>query len=523
MFHDDRIGLYLLICLLVTWPATADLPPAGAEFWLAWPETADVRSDDIDYDLDGEIVILTSSTVPVQVSVEASGLNWNGPTALGNPAVVRVPFSLKITSDGVVEQKGIHVWSTDCGEISVLFRVPAAMASVGDDTMTILPATNLGMVYYPDTYHGGGAYTDGDGNPAQAGSEFAVLAIEDNTQVTWDNPFCPGLTQVTLNRGEVIQHKCQDDPPNVIQRGIVGSRVEADRPVAVFGASGKSNIINYYIDLPGTPLNIIWAASDVLLEQMRPTHDWEYEYRTTPFLGGASWAGDLFRIIATCDDTVVEVDDGTDLLSNTMQAGENWDLIDVDLFTPSFGLTLDPLIIRADHPVQVTQYMVGWDNADQGDPSQVMVPGLFRSSGTTLVYLKSGYENHINVIVPAPSSDQVLLDGVPISPASWQPYPDGVYVWARLSNLADGQHIIFSDDPISVTVYGYTLTDEREYTAGGYAYPAPSSGVDEPFPALITRSSLCELQCPGDCLTLDAGAGYASYLWSTGETIRDIT
>ena len=103
MSHLSRSLLSILLITVAAGAVLADLEPVGTEFWLAWPFTSDVTPDDADYDLDGQIIILTESTVPVPVSVAGTGLAWSGSTVKGTPALVRVPRSLMVETDGVDE------------------------------------------------------------------------------------------------------------------------------------------------------------------------------------------------------------------------------------------------------------------------------------------------------------------------------------------------------------------------------------------------------------------------------------
>jgi hypothetical protein len=384
--------------------------------------------------------------------------------------------------------------------------VPGSGASIGDDAMTLLPVTNLGTLYYPDTYHGA--------------AEFAVVAVEDGTTVTWENPHCPGLTTVVLDRGEAVQHECPDVPANADQRGIEGTRLESDRPVAVFTGS-TSNIISYYFGGP-RPLHIYWCCADILLEQMRPVSDWEFEYRTVPGVAtGPLWRGDLVRITAGCDGTDVTVEDGAEVRQARMDAGDVWDLVEADFAQQTFSLADSPLVIRSDQPVQVSQYTVGFMNAGMGDPSHLVVPGLSRAGGTYPFLVLEEYESYVNVVAPSAAASQVFLDGAPVDPGAWTAYPDGAWLWARLSGLDPGPHALVSPAPLAVSVLGYSL-DPHQRWAGAISYPVPSGGVDDPFPSLVTSDPPCGLHCPGDCIRLDGGGGYASWEWSTGETTREI-
>jgi len=99
-------------------------------------------------------------------------------------------------------------------------------------------------------------------------------------------------------------------------------------------------------------------------------------------------------------------------------------------------------------------------------------------------------------------SATITTDGTP-------PYS---YAWSDASLTGAGPHNLC---PTSTTTYTVTVTDDAGITAiaSGTITVNPS-----PQPE-ITGSGMCN----GANSTLDAGAGYSSYIWSTSETSQEIT
>jgi len=496
-----------LAAVVLAGPVAAQAPLAN-EFWVAWPETEDITATDPGYDLTGALILQTESPTPVPVTVDAPGLAWSGTTVRDSPARVVIPRALMIDTDGVVESKGIRIHSSSCEPIAVLFRLPGTGASFADEAFRVLPVTELGTEYFPDTYHGA--------------AQFAIVATEDATTVSWDNPHCPGAVSVILDRGESVQHQClNDDGMTVAQRGIVGTRIASDKPVAVIAGSARSEVIHYILTAP--PADIFWSFQDVLLEQMRPTSAWRHTYRTVPFVGTSpGWAGDLIRIIASCDDTTVTVFDGVASETMTLAAGAYWDLVDADLLLMTFDLKTVPLLITASHPVQVSQYSVGHANAGIGDPSQVMVPPLDGAPGIYPFNVDPDYEVHVDVVIETSATGSVLLDGAPLAPAAWATHVDGLYAWTQLTGLVTGQHRLESPAPLAVTVIGYSLDAMGLDLEGAFSYAPFAAGGGSSAPLAVTSDSACGAHCPGECATLATTAGFASHAWTTGDMTNPI-
>lgn len=213
----------------------------------------------------------------------------------------------------------------------------------------LLPTTSWGTNY---------VLVDGWNNKRVDDRSFVqIVAREDDTEVlvrprvditpsssTSPVQFTPAgeVSRTLLHRGQVLE---------ISQReSLVGSALEASRPVAVFGGN------------PCTYLPAQWAACDALQQQIPPLGQWSSRYSAVPYrtrrkaLDGMEISENVhYRIVSAQGGTTLQYEPtrpvGAPL---TMQGGE----------TVTFRADY-PFIVRSqdnDHPIYVAVFMSGTVN-----------------------------------------------------------------------------------------------------------------------------------------------------------------
>jgi hypothetical protein len=219
------------------------------------------------------------------------------------------------------------------------------------DGTAVLPVHALGKHYYTVGYNWEGAW-----------EHFLVLATEDATTVTitpraitsTGRPERQPIT-IQLDEGELycIKSRFAGDGGS-----LTGSRIIADRPVAVF-SGGESG----WIPSVATP---IFGFLNPHNEQMTPVDFLGTEYAAIPFR--SRLRGDTYKVVATQDNTTFDTPIGSFLLR---EAGD-WREFILD----------SPGLISSDKPILIGQFAnsARWDSDDghYGDGSLLLLVPLDR-------------------------------------------------------------------------------------------------------------------------------------------------
>lgn len=297
----------------------------GTLFWLAYPGNLAPNA---------ELYILASRETPFEVAIPGQGFSVTGNAGPDAPGIVFLPENFAaVQSSEMIEQKGIRVTSER--PVTVILRGGTVGVLGSTEAYLGLPVDMLGSDYY--TVLGYQESVSARGFPGNdEPSQLTIVAVEDNTQVTV-TPSCESLAgsqpgvpiNLVLNQGEVWQYRCG------FLRDVTGTRVRSSRPIAVFGGSRCSDVP------PGV------AFCDYLVEQLIPVDMWRREYFVPPLLNGAA---NLVRVLASEDETRVQISDGTNANTITvyLDAGEFYE----DFFD-------EAVRVMSSKPVMVGQYSVG--------------------------------------------------------------------------------------------------------------------------------------------------------------------
>jgi len=233
--YSRRLGLMIALFLLFGFSQvnqSVAQSSLGTEFWVCFPSNY--------YGEGSRQLYITSSynaVVNVTIANPAFATVVNIPA--GTLSTVTVPLSVDITTNGVIENKGIHITSDN--PVTV-YGMSEQFAT--SDAYLALPVDALGTVYYIMSY----TYN-------VMPSEMTIVATEDNTSVTITptqsgGGFTAGVPgNVVLNQGQTFQLMGGD---------YTGSLIVADKHIGVFGSVQCVNI----------PTGVY--ACDFITEQLTP-------------------------------------------------------------------------------------------------------------------------------------------------------------------------------------------------------------------------------------------------------------
>jgi hypothetical protein len=436
-------------------PAPAPVPAPvvtsmGTDFYLTLPDHLCVSDPT---KCPGTTV--TNKLIVAAATATTGEVTFNGvitpfSVATGGEVVITLDPAVVLTSNELVETRGIRV--TALSPISVHVVSESAYSA---DGYLALPTAGLGTSYYVMSY----------ASTSQPGSEFAVVATQNNTSVTI-TPKAAGLTKpaniaftVVLNSGETYQFK------NPAYADMTGTLVTADKPVAVFSGHRFANL----------PSGI--GYGDYLVEQLPDVSIWGKTHHTSLFSGRTNYT---VRIMASQNGTTFTTSPPG--LIGTLNAGE---FADVELAGVGEFIS--------NNPVLVAQYMRGYaaDAAGKGDPSMVIVTpveqamtdstfGIHGLAGTTGAYM--------NIVTETASLANLMLDSVVVNPALFAPVGGASIYSVGTIPVSPGAHTLHGSVPYSASVYDYGIA----FNAVSYAYPVAAklslSAPVTPVPAPANSS-----------------------------------
>lgn len=266
---------------------------------------------------------------------------------------------------------------------------------------------------------------------------------------------------------------------------FTGTRVEADKPVIVF-----SGVEAISISSP----NEGFCCADHLEEQMIPRSALGAQYavvRSRP-RSTAEPEPDYFKILALTDGTTVTTSLPAPDDSFVLGRGE------ARLVLSATSFSLD-----ASHPVMVAQFLLSGESverrevdpftgeviseeqAEEGDPSFMMIPPIVQYRSQYRFLVPAGYESNY-ALVAAPRGASIRLDGAPLS---CQRTPMGTIggsdYEALHCRLGEGPHLMESDVPVGLVVQGWGPS------VVSYGY---TGGMDfEP----VNADCVEDTECPG--------------------------
>lgn len=486
-------ALVILGCALCI-DVLAQLPDSrGREFWLAFlPNFHNNRRSPVEAERYADsLYIAILAEEPTRGFIEwwdVEGQHWVEPFRITDPQLpyvfARSWWGLELmgyndsgqlllsgsTEGGQGERplrQSVHIVVEDGSEITVYAFQQAVYTS---DAFLVLPVDVVGMEYLVMSYPSDGRLEPGGAlASASTPSQFAIVAVEDQTEVTIV-PSAPtywnGMReqQVVLNRGEVYLVQARITPDN-LRPDLTGTEIRATKPVAVFAGHQRAVV----------PVGESGLTSrDCLIEQLPPVSTWGNTALVAPFprpSGGIAPQGThRVRIVAARANTILSINGQPVAVLGRGQ------VYDAALETPLFVEATGPILVAAVHKTS---------NAGQvsniGDPFMMLIPPVqqflshYRFLTVQKYTVSSGFaepvyrEQYATAVLPLEA--ELWLDRRPIPQALYQPLGGSGYAFVWLP-VTDGVHDIEArfpggrPAPLGLYVYGYGPADSYGYIGG---------------------------------------------------------
>jgi hypothetical protein len=434
----------------------------GTDFYLTLPDHLCVSNPSL-----CDNAPVTNKMIVAAATATTGNVTFNSVTIpftidAGGEKEIPLDPEVVLTSNETVETKGIHV--TSISPVSV--HVVSESATSADGYLA-LPTPGLGTNYYVMSYASGN----------HAGSEFAVVATQNNTTVTI-TPTADGATQkagvtftVSLNTGETYQLQ------NQAFADMTGTYVTADKPIAVFGG-------HLCTDVPSGV-----DSCDYLVEQLPDVSIWGKTFHTSLFsaspIGGRT--GYTVRVIASQNGTTfATIPPG--LIPGTLNAGQ---FAEVELTVAAEFVS--------NNPVLMAQFMRGNtdDAAGKGDPSMVIVtPAELGTTNATFGVhgLAGTTQDYMNVTTETAALGTLKLDNVVVDATRFIPIGGtSIYSVGMLPVAPEGAtgvaHTLVGTAPFSALVYDFGIP----LNAVSYAYPvATNLSLPAAAPPVNPAATGCE-------------------------------
>ena len=342
----------------------------------------------------------------------------------------------------------------------------ANIRTLSADAFLALPDNVLSGSYYVLAWQNGYNGEPGPDRPVgyDTHSEFAVIATEDNTEVTirptapligHSDIIAPQSFTVLLDRGHVYFGQALLGTAY----DVTGTEVSATKPVALFSGNQRTSV----------PTEV-GNFRDHLVEQMPPLEAWGTEVYLTPHFNvdpRVTYDAEA-RIVASTDSTVLQIitcadstvkDPGgnsrdTVVERTTVERLDRGQVLEI----PS----LEAARVIANNPILVAQYEHSVGGLSQesrvGDPFMMLIPPptQFDRSYPFQSIVDSGVLAHyVNVVIPSGGEGSLLIDGArPLPPPVWNKLPGGRFLYAQIRVLP-GAHRIEADSAFGLAAYGF--------------------------------------------------------------------
>ena len=369
----------------------------------------------------------------VTIFSDQSSMSWNKTVYIkeGERFEFKLPNSLRMDRSRFL-QRGIEISSTR--NISMFCLNSQSNRQVVDGYLA-LPSTTLGLIYVIASYQ---PYS------SSYRANIAVISAHDNNTII----VLPIKNSVIYYRGQRY-----DDSTSLLYITQVLNKLEA---LYIYGFSDLSGTLV----IASKPVTVISGIERVYISRnydflealLLPVSLWEYEYILTTVGTMNGKLGDIFRIFAYENNTVVETGYWTKVLSSRMYVQL---VLGEDL--ASFA--------KCSKPCQVVQYI----RQENSQPSMIVLPSInqFLSYYQVILPYGSEYHDSLTITIENEHIEGLYMNGLKLSDLRWKSINGSNYVWT----------VVSLSDPNTVTVYHNSsavkfglLVLGQNYRAW-YAYP----------------------------------------------------
>jgi hypothetical protein len=310
-----------------------------------------------------------------------------------------------------------------------------------------------------------------------AGAFVTIVADEDNTNVQIQVPggisTYAGTTTPVLNRGQTYTVVSSGSvyPGPAGQGNLSGTRIVADKPVAVF--SGSVCTIE---PQPGA------CCADHVEHQMLPLVAWGSAYVTGPAPSAYASPGGSdavsYRITGSFDGTTLTY-------SPSAPAGAP---TTINAYQTLRFQTNQAFSVTGSQPFAITKFLLsngnfgGSTGGQPGDPAMIALPAVQQFQSEYVFLAPNGYQSD-NVTVFRPAGLALVLDDVPVAETGWASagtIDSTSWEWKHIQ-VSDGSHRIISSDGtgFGIVVIGYDADVSYGYPGGSgveFVAPPPEPG-----------------------------------------------
>ncbi|MFN5247530.1 MAG: IgGFc-binding protein [Ignavibacteria bacterium] len=453
----------------------------GKDFWFTFIPNLHVNNPSTD-----SLFVYIAAEEPTNGTLRYKGRNGTWQTiqfSISNPAQVFshkvhwLPYELQgenasggqSASNNQVEKPVENVFHVTSDKEVTVYALN--QGSTTSDAFLVLPTDALGKDHYVLTYNSdrqGNVFSQNSSTP----SEFAIVATEDNTDVTIfpsapTSRIASAAPIITnLNQGESFLVQAEMNIGDG-SGDMTGTRIQATKPIGLFAGQQRARI----------PIkNDELTSRDHIVEQIPSVDTWGRMAIVIPFpkpYNATNISQDIYRVLAAYDSTDIMING---IKTTTLSKGGIYQSV---LTTPQ--------VISSNKSILVAQYKKtsGSQNSSttdyNGDPFMMLVPPSdqfqdnYRFVSIQAVNFANGFlfgqgyeEQWITVVMPNTAVANTKLDGQLIGTfpgfgVTAIPGTNYSYIWLR---VIDGVHSVTSDERVGIYVYGYGRANSYGYVGG---------------------------------------------------------